>query len=155
MADKETPKDSKPELSVAISLTDVQKIIAGVKADGRVTLSKPNSKGAIDVTIRATSKAGPDHPHKGRLYPVFASFTIPEYVVDTDEKKFAFVKAGYTAGLGHSTTYRATEEGTKPKQVGKAADTVEAQRTMLVESGVDEAAIDAIVEALRDKATTK
>ena len=152
MAKDETPKDSKPVKSVAISLTSIQKIIRGVRTDGKVSLTKPDDNGNIDVTIRATSKAGPDHPHTGRFYPIEGTVTVPKVAFDSDEKKFAFIKAAYTAGLNESTSYRDTEAGTKPKVIKTTASTVKSERDYLVAQGVAPEQVDLIIAALDKKA---
>ncbi|KKL78893.1 hypothetical protein LCGC14_2020290 [marine sediment metagenome] len=152
MAAKEVSKDTMPILSVKISLTAIQKVIRGVRTDGKVTLSKPDDNGNISVTIQATSKAGPDHPHTGRFYPIEGMVTVPEVAFDSDEKKFAFIKAAYTAGLNESTTYRDTEAGTKPKVIKTTASTVKSERDYLVAQGVAPEQVDLIIAALDKKA---
>ena len=151
MADKETPKDVKSVKTVTVSLNDVLAKIRGRRNDGQVKFSEPGSDGRVTVTVKAISKAGPDHPHKGRFYPVEGSFAIPHEVIEDEKARYGFALATYSVFLGHSTTYRDTEAGVKPKAIKDAAKGIRSVRTELVEAGHDEGTIDLIIAALDAK----
>ena len=152
MATKETPTDTKPVKTVTVSLDDVLKKIRGKRNSGNVMFSEPDDKGLVTVSVKAVSKAGPDHPHKGRFYPVEGSFTIPEKVIEDEKARYGFGLATYSVFLDHGTTYRDTEAGTKPKVIKTTASTVKSERAYLVEQGVAPEQVDLIIAALDKKA---
>jgi hypothetical protein len=138
MAKEETREDVKPVKTVTISVEDVQKKISNIRTDGKVSLTEPDGNGNVVVTVKATSKGDKDHPHTGRYYPIEAVLTVPEAVVSSPEGKFAFIKAAYSVGLDHSTAYRDTEAGVKPKAMKRAAEALTSEETLRAAGATDE-----------------